>query len=234
MANAQASNASLGDILLNEGLISIEQLAKANVEKERMHRPLVRLLVDGGVVEERKMLRALSQHLGLDVVDLSTIAPRPEVSEFLNRDQCRRHRMVPIRIDGRHVIVAMEDPTDISAVSLIESASSLSVRPVLATSEGIEAAIGRMPDLSEFDEKEATSSKLVSNVILFALVFAPVLIAYSSYYFIILEDKAMREFFLELKLDGFERVMATVLAWGAWASVAYFIHDMMFGKKKRG
>ncbi len=217
---------SLMESLVSKQLVSEEVLQKGHDEAVRHNRALFRVLVEQGALGEKEKLQFLHQELGLPIVSLRDIMPRPEVSGFLTSEQCRRHHLVPLRIEGGKLLTAMEDPTDVRGLKALEAGANMEVKPVLASMADIELAISRMPDL-EAEASLGGGGGWARKAVLLLLTFVP---AVAFYVFIFL-TKHEGGFIAEL--DGFGRVLFLVLTWGSWASVAYFLTDIVFGPRRR-
>ncbi len=217
---------SLMESLVAKQLVSEEVLQKGHDEAIRHNRALFRVLVDQGALSEADKLQFLHVELSLPIVSLRDIMPRPEVSGFLSQEQCRRLHLVPLRVDGGKLLTAMEDPTDVRGLKALEAASHMDVKPVLASMADIELAISRMPDL-EAGLPHASGGGWARKGVLLLLTFIPAM----AFYVYIFLTKHEGGFVAEL--DGFGRVLFLILTWGSWASVAYFLADLVFGPKRR-
>jgi type IV pilus assembly protein PilB len=133
----------LGDILVSEGLASLDQVAGAVEEQERGGRTLGRVLVERGVLTESQLVSALARQIGLRFVDLSDHPVDAAAVSLVPSNVCRRHTALPIgREDGR-LLVAMADPANVFAIDDIRSITGLEVRALVATRADVLAAIAR-------------------------------------------------------------------------------------------
>jgi len=112
---ARPEKIRLGDLLVQEALITADQLQRALAEQKRLGRKLGRVLVDAGYVSEEAIARALARQLGTEFVDLKSFQPRPELVKLLPEAQARRYRA--LLLDETHGLlrVGMADPTDLAA-----------------------------------------------------------------------------------------------------------------------
>jgi len=112
---ARPEKIRLGDLLVQEALITADQLQHALTEQKRLGRKLGRVLVDAGYVSEEAIARALARQLGTEFVDLKSFQPRPELVKLLPEAQARRYRA--LLLDETHGLlrVGMADPTDLAA-----------------------------------------------------------------------------------------------------------------------
>ena len=115
--NPQAKR-HLGQILIDQGILTEDQLRIALLEQMKSHLPVGRLLVQLGFVSEATLRDALSEKLGLQSVDLSHIIVDPTALSALPRELARRYRMFPVALDraAKRLIVALSDTNNIAAI----------------------------------------------------------------------------------------------------------------------
>ncbi|MCL6538859.1 MAG: Flp pilus assembly complex ATPase component TadA [Acidothermus sp.] len=133
----------LGDILLEGGLVTREQLAAAYAEHQRNGRSLGRVLVDQGVLTESQLVAALATQIGLRFVDLTEIAIDGSAVSRVPEAVCRRYNALPIGYEDGKLVVAMADPANVFAIDDIRSLTGLDVKPVVATRADVLTAINR-------------------------------------------------------------------------------------------
>ena len=105
----------LGDVLIEQKLITLEQLRVALETQTRRGRRLGRLLVELGFVTEDQVVQALARQLNLRYVDLAQFNFNPSVVHKLPESAARRFRAVPLEERGNTIVVGMADPTDLFA-----------------------------------------------------------------------------------------------------------------------
>jgi type IV pilus assembly protein PilB len=133
----------LGDILLEGGHVTPEQLAGAVEEQRRLGRSLGRVLVDLGMLTEGQLVAALATQIGLKFVDLSDYPVDGSAVSRVPDVVCRRHNALPIGYEDGRLVVAMADPANVFAVDDIRSMTGMEVKPVVATKADVVAAINR-------------------------------------------------------------------------------------------
>src|SRR4051812_13607501 len=121
-ANPQAKR-HLGQILIDQGILTEDQLRIALLEQTKQHVPVGRLLVQLGFVSEATLRDALSEKLGLQSVDLAHIIVDPSALKMLPRDMARRYHIFPVALDRqmRKFIVALADTNNIVAVDQLRA-----------------------------------------------------------------------------------------------------------------
>ena len=143
-SNPQAKR-HIGQILIDQGILTEDQLRIALLEQMKSHLPVGRLLVQLGFVSEATLRDALSEKLGLQSVDLAHIIVDPAALKMLPRDLARRFRMFPVALDrsARKFIIALADTNNIVAVDQLRAhlKSDLEVELRIAGDSEIERAI---------------------------------------------------------------------------------------------
>jgi type IV pilus assembly protein PilB len=134
----------LGDILLEGGLVTHEQLSAAFEEHQRAGRALGRVLVEHGVLTESQLVAALAQQIGLKFVDLSDYPLDGAAVASVPAAVCRRYNALPIGYEDGRLLVAMSDPANVFAIDDIRSLTGAEVKPVVATKSDVTAAINRV------------------------------------------------------------------------------------------
>ncbi|HLE65740.1 MAG: secretion system protein E [Betaproteobacteria bacterium RIFCSPLOWO2_02_67_12] len=141
----QQAKRHIGQILIDQGILTEDQLRIALLEQMKSHLPVGRLLVQLGFVSEATLRDALSEKLGLQSVDLANIIVDPAALRTLPRDLARRYRMFPVALNraARRFIVALTDTNNIVAVDQLRAylKSDLEIELRLAGDSEIERAI---------------------------------------------------------------------------------------------
>ncbi len=133
----------LGDILLEGGHLTQDQLVGAQEEQRRLGRSLGRVLVDLGILTEGQLVAALATQVGLRFVDLTDFPVDVSAVSRVSDAVCRRYMAMPIAIEDGKLVVAMADPANVVAIDDIRSMTRLEVKPVVATRADVLGAINR-------------------------------------------------------------------------------------------
>ncbi len=148
----------LGQILVDDGLISTEQLGEAQDIQRTLGKSLGRVLIDKAYVNERDLVRALAQQIGMTFVDLQEIDVDARAVTTISDVICKRYTAIPIAYEGDKLVVAMSDPANVFALDDIRTITGRDVKPVISTREDILDAIKRFHRMS--DEIEAIADNL--------------------------------------------------------------------------
>ncbi len=111
----------LGDLLLENKLITPEQLSAALAEQKRTGRKLGRVITELGMVREDVLHEALARHLRIDFIDLKLLSFDHDTVHLLPEALARRFRALVLQADTRGLLVGMADPTDLLAYDEIAS-----------------------------------------------------------------------------------------------------------------
>lgn len=134
----------LGDLLVQDGIISPEQLDQALAHQHTTGERLGQALVSTRAITEARLVATLAAQVGLGFVDLSEHPVDPSAVARVPAALCRRSSVLPIGLDEhRRLLVAMADPGDVVALDDLRSITGLEVVPVVATREDLAAAVER-------------------------------------------------------------------------------------------
>ena len=112
---ARPEKIRLGDLLIQQQLLTMEQLKLALEEQKITGRKLGRVFVDAGFVTEEQISKALARQLQGQFVDLKVRQPKPEFVKLLPESQARRFRAIVLDEQDGKLFVAFVDPTDLQA-----------------------------------------------------------------------------------------------------------------------
>src|SRR5687768_16689495 len=115
---------TIAQVLVRSGKLTAERLARAEQERERSGRPLPEMLLRLGYCSEADIRRAFAESLGLPILDGST-RPDPEALALVSATLAQKHSAVPITRDNGHLIVALADPMDLTALDDFRLATGL-------------------------------------------------------------------------------------------------------------
>lgn len=131
----------LGDVLVQAGAITEEQLIQSLKEQKQSNVPLGKALVQMGFISEEKLLNSLADQLKIPYVDIQGVKFSQEAIRKVPESIARKHRIIPISIENGSLKLAMADPLNIFAVDEVTIQSGMDVVTVLAAESDIERAI---------------------------------------------------------------------------------------------
>jgi MSHA biogenesis protein MshE len=109
----------LGDLLLQQKLISEEQLAHALEQQKHSGLRLGRILVENAFVTEENLSEILARQLGIPYIDLKHFHLKHDLVRLLPEDQARRFHAIVLEDRNGMLLVGMADPTDLDAADEI-------------------------------------------------------------------------------------------------------------------
>jgi type IV pilus assembly protein PilB len=148
----------LGQVLIDQGLISPAQLHEAAEEQRATGRSLGRILVASGAIAERDLVTALAAQVGMEFVDISEIDVDPRAVTMVAPALARRHALLPIRFEDGKLVVAMSDPSNVVAMDDIRTVTKMDVKAVIATRDSVLDGIERYAAMA--DDIEAMAGDL--------------------------------------------------------------------------
>jgi type IV pilus assembly protein PilB len=158
MTTVKRKSKQLGQILIELGLITPEQLDTALEEHQKTPKALGRVLIDLGMIKEADLVRALAEQVGLEFVDLTDTQIDPASTALLPEALARRYRALPIGERDGKLLVAMSDPANVYALDDIRTITGRDVQPVVATSADVEQAIQKFAGLDSHVEALAAEA----------------------------------------------------------------------------
>ena len=131
----------LGDILVQAGKINQSDLMSALKKQALSGRRLGEILVDEGLVSENDILSVLELQLGIKKVNLDSIDIDENAIRSVSESIARKHNILPIKIEGNDIYIAMSDPFNLMAVEDVKVVTGLNVKKVLEKKDSISKAI---------------------------------------------------------------------------------------------
>ncbi len=145
---AVAKPKRIGDLLIEKGILTQDQLNIALTEQKKSRDQLGKIIVGLGFATEAVVRDALGEALGQESVDLSKIIVDTDVLQLINKDVARRFKMLPLSIDRKKGLlsVAMSDTFNVVAIDQLRAllGGELDITPVLAGESEIENAIDQL------------------------------------------------------------------------------------------
>src|SRR5271155_3804284 len=131
----------IGELLVRERLISIDQLEHAKREQKNQGGRLGSTLVKLGYVSEGKLTDFLAEQYQVPAIDLSSFEIDPEAIKAVSREICEKHGVIPISKSGNTIVLAMSDPSNIFVRDDIQFITRSKVEAVVARESAIQQAI---------------------------------------------------------------------------------------------
>jgi len=131
----------IGDLLIQNRVITHEQLLAALAEQKKSGRKLGRTLIDLNFIKETDLLNFLSRQLQIPFLDISRHSRNPEVVKVLPESLARRFRVMLLENNANDVLLAMADPTDLMAIDELTRVLKKPIRAAVVRESDLLAAI---------------------------------------------------------------------------------------------
>ncbi|HET9821937.1 MAG TPA: hypothetical protein VFQ16_08935 [Burkholderiaceae bacterium] len=137
---------SVGEALVELGLVTPRELQRGlDAQRRRPGVPLGGILVEQGVIDENDLQTALAFKMGYPLVDLGRFPLDPDVMARLPVDVMAHQRVLPLMLEGRRLVVAIDDLARIPALQHLSQSAGVEITPVLAPSGALRFALGSLP-----------------------------------------------------------------------------------------
>ena len=133
--------ARLGELLVRENLISLQQLQKAQEAQKVGGGKLGYQLTKLGYIEESQLTEFLSRQYGVPAINLAEFEIDADVIKLIPKEVAEKHQVVPVNRAGGSLIVAMSDPSNIFAIDDIKFLTGYNIEVVVSAEASIQAAI---------------------------------------------------------------------------------------------
>ena len=164
----KAGNLKIGQILINSGDITEEQLDEV-LEKQRnseTKKRIADILIEDKIVTEQQVCRALEKQLFMPYVDLDTVTIPDELNGLIPEEMAQKNMVVPLEQDGRFLTVAIGDPLNYKGLKDLSIATKMKIMPVIAEPSKIAARLREIyaaqkaiDDAKEFLESKGGKTK---------------------------------------------------------------------------
>jgi type IV pilus assembly protein PilB len=122
----------IGDLLVREGLITREQLARALQEQKQSGTRVGYNLVKLGFIEENELTKMLARQYKMPAIDLARFEVDPKIAKMIPTDLAVKNLVIPLKRDGRTLTIAMADPTNLGVLEDLKFITRYDIFPVIA------------------------------------------------------------------------------------------------------
>lgn len=159
----EAPRTQLGDILLEAGSITEEQMSQARQLQQKNGMFLGQILVDLGFISDDSLTSFLAKHCKLPHLSLLDYLIDTKLLEYVPQETCQRYKILPIDKMGRNLTVAMVNPLDGEALKTVQAlCPDLRIKPILCAYSHYEKVTARLFD-EEAKKKDGNSSELTAE-----------------------------------------------------------------------
>lgn len=136
------SRKRLGDLLVEDGLLTVDMLETSMLENRGSGMKLGEYLVQQGVVSEENIVDSLSRQLRIPRLTEGQMHPAAGMAEMIPRAMAEQYRIVPLNDDVLGLVCAMPDPMDLQSLERVEETIQKTVDPVICTQAQFKALCG--------------------------------------------------------------------------------------------
>ncbi len=232
VGNRETEN--LGEMLLREGLINNDQLEEALKRQKATDKSLGYILAEMGVITESVKMSFLRKKFGYKFFSLRAGQIDPLTLSYIPKAYAQKYHLVPVRVESGALVVAMDDPSDLTLLDSLKTLVGMSIRPVIASSADIDDVLGQYPEERGYAEVPAPPSLLYRAIRYAAfpiLGFLPLvvfiaLLGFSEEFRRKVNSVAGSEF-------SFDVFLYTLLGWGLWIIIVWEINGLIFQEKRK-
>lgn len=123
----------LGDILIEAGLLSEDQLEQALADQKKSGLKLGQFMVSQGIVRESQVIDTVSRQLKIKKYAYDKYPADVAIEHLIPAKIAQKYQLAPLKKKGRLLTIAMTDPMDIVALDAIEALTNTEVEPVICT-----------------------------------------------------------------------------------------------------
>jgi putative toxin-antitoxin system antitoxin component (TIGR02293 family) len=134
----------LGEILVDGGAITAEQLKQALAEQGKLGLPLGQTLLHLRFTTDETMRQALSSQLGVPYINLQHVIIDRSLAGLIDREYAREHALFPVARIGQSLTIAMDDPTANAVVDNLATSTGYTITVVTSSAEEIHRALVRL------------------------------------------------------------------------------------------
>lgn len=140
-AQGKQQRKRLGDILVEAGVISAQQLQEALSKQKILGKRLGKVLIDTGMTNEDSIATTLAAQMNIPYLNLNEITITPEVLTTIPDGIVRSHNLLPVRLDGNKLQITMVDPLDVFIIDEITFQTGYELEVGISPESQVEAAI---------------------------------------------------------------------------------------------
>ena len=158
-------DSQLKTFIIDTGLVSKEELAKAGEQAKKAKQKLVEFLIKEKIISQEQLSKLQAYILGIPFVNLEKEKIPKEILQIIPEPIARRHNIVAFRKKDKNLEIAMLDPDDLQMIEFIKKKSDLKILPRLTTANSIKNALKQYQRSleAEFGDLIKKESEIISS-----------------------------------------------------------------------
>jgi type IV pilus assembly protein PilB len=138
----------LGDLLIEAGIITPEQLQTA-LEEKAPNQKIGDVLLQRGYITDQQLAEVLERQLGIPHINLLQYPFDTNLFSLVSKETAKRNLIIPLKKEGNKLYVAMVDPMDFIVIDDLRLATGFQIETAIATREDIIRAINKYYNVDE-------------------------------------------------------------------------------------
>ena len=131
----------IGQLLIEEGIVSPEDIEKALREQKKSGKFLCTVLIEMGLVQEDSILPVLAKQMSLSFVKIKSLHIEPQVISKVPAKFAIHYKLMPIKLENNTITIAVTDPLDVHTLDDLRLLLGIEVKAILAGEKDILEAI---------------------------------------------------------------------------------------------
>ncbi len=157
---------TLGELLVDRGIVSKQQIEAALAYQKSAGKPLGEILMELGFLAEDQLVEVLASQQHVETWDLLANPPSPDAVSLVAGETCVNNLLVPVRIEGDSLTVAMRNPGDLSVIDRLSALTKKRICPVQVSDTALASILSKLygsdPTLS--DSVDSLVNKALSEM----------------------------------------------------------------------
>jgi len=138
----------LGDLLIEVGLITSEQL-QLTLEEKSKNQKIGEALLQRGFITEQQLIEVLEFQLGIPHISLFNYPFDTNLFSLISKESARRNLIIPLKREGNKLFVAMANPMDFIVIDDLRLSTGFQIQPAIATKDDILRSINKYYNVDE-------------------------------------------------------------------------------------
>src|SRR5450755_308532 len=172
MAKIKTFGERIADALVEDGLLSANQVEELLEQQKKQGARLVKLIIEKAYVSEQDLAVCMGRVLNVTPINIARTSITPELVELLPREMMHNHRVIPISRLENKLFLAMADPLNVLALDDVKRITKLEITPLIASEKAIadklsvidSAKGGSMEDIIQDAQKQRDAEDEADSV----------------------------------------------------------------------
>jgi type IV pilus assembly protein PilB len=134
----------LGEILVKEGLLTEAMLKQVLIDQKKTDLKFGQYVIRQGIVQEKQIIDLLSEQLNIKKYHMNDFPLDLELVRYIPIEIAQKNQVVPLKMKGNLLMVAIVDPLEITTLDSIEKLNNMEVEPVICSEAEINQLISSM------------------------------------------------------------------------------------------